>query len=148
MARTSFFRENGQNNPNFLVNMDLNNLKRNIRRILLDVVNDNIINDDYIYFTNKRLIDIGMDECFKNMKYAQTEYNCAYYYSLSTQCQYKQISDPYEANNVAKIMTNATTKLKAWETAYQCFYSLSLGYDPIWVFQCIRGDSNNIIKSI
>ena len=148
MARSSFFRENGQNNPNFLNNMRQNDIKRSIKRIILDVVNDNIIDEDYIYFTNIRLINFGMEEAIKNIRYAQTEYNCAYYYSNSPYYQYNGLIDAPEGGNVQKIIATAITKMKAWETVYQCFQSLSLGNDPKWVFQYIRGNDNNILKSL
>ena len=107
-----------------------------------------IIDEDYIYFTNIRLINFGMEEAIKNIRYAQTEYNCAYYYSNSPYYQYNGLIDAPEGGNVQKIIATAMTKMKAWETVYQCFQSLSLGNDPKWVFQYIRGNDNNILKSL
>ena len=67
--RLSYFAETRQTqvNPNYFSTADPNTLQRNVKRILKDIANGNIIPEDYVYFKNDNLLTACMNESYKEM---------------------------------------------------------------------------------
>ena len=67
--RLSYFAETRQTqvNPNYFSTADPNTLQRNVKRILKDIANGNIIPEDYVYFKNDNLLTTCMNESYKEM---------------------------------------------------------------------------------
>ena len=69
MARQylSWFAEERKrnNNPNFYDKMDARDLERNVKRIVRDMRNGNIDEQDYIYFSNLRIISACINVSYR-----------------------------------------------------------------------------------
>ena len=66
--RKSFFAEQRESNsnPNFFNTMDFNLLRNNVKRIVKDASEGNILPEDYVYFGNDNVINACLQESWDN----------------------------------------------------------------------------------
>ena len=70
----SYFAEEARrnNNPNFFVNMRDEDLRRQVKRIVRDMRNSNIEEQDFVYFKNDKIISACLTESYDQWKSAET----------------------------------------------------------------------------
>ena len=133
--KRSFFQEQRESNanPNFFNNMDITLLRNNVRRIIRDVAEDNIIDSDYIYFTNKRVLDACIQESYESWQSCQVIRHALTAYrtiilpgNMVTPDVDIKLDYILCANELAKI----TSKENIWATANRIFTDIANGYDP------------------
>ena len=131
MARQSFFAEmrSGKNDPNFFKNMKMSELRKNVRRIIIDIKYDNISMIDYSYFQNETIIDACMQECMHQSDEVRATLNAlnSYYNDLKNR-RYV----PYYNFDLFKEMTDVSEKIREFTDKYYLWYNLYTA------FYCIR----------
>lgn len=132
MARQSFFEEQRRkfNDPNFFNRIDLNELEKNVKRIILDVSNTLITEQDFIYFKNDKIISACINKASKECKIAEVTSNALYMYigSLTSQqfvpMQLNNIQDMQSQREVASAQhVKMLAKTSAWR---ECLYAFTL----------------------
>lgn len=129
-----FAEERGRNNnPNFFVNMRDEDLRRQVKRIIRDMRNCNIEEQDYVYFKNDKIISACLTESYAQWKSAETIKNALSYYFCVPLANGVL---PYPTNNLWEERTNAsnelgkfTNKANLWSIAYRVFLEISNGAD-------------------
>lgn len=78
----SYFGEmrSGYSNPNFFNGIAVEQIKRNVKRIIKDIKYDNIELMDYIYFTNPKVINCCIEEAAYQMSISHTLRNALFVY--------------------------------------------------------------------
>ncbi len=131
MARQSFFAEKRSNNPNFFTFMGIDDLRRNVKRIIKDAKMDIISEQDYIYFSNEKVISACISES-KEM-YTKAGVTCmALNYYINQILRYN--ATPYPGMNISEEITIATkeasiqtARYNNWLVAYNVFLAISSG---------------------
>lgn len=137
MARRniSYFAEerSRNNNPNFFVNMRDEDLRRQVKRIIKDMRNANIDEQDFIYFTNDKIISACITESFSQWRSAETLKNAlTYYFNVPLAngvVPYPNINLWEERTNVSNELGKLTNKANLWGIAYRVFMDISSGVD-------------------
>ena len=129
-----FAEETGRNNnPNFYVNMRDEDLRRQVKRIVRDMRNSNIEEQDYIYFKNDRIISACITESYEQWKSAETVRNAlAYYFNVplsNGMLPYPNINLWEERTTVSNELGKVTNKATLWSIAYRIFFDISNGAD-------------------
>lgn len=137
--RMSYFGEIRQryNDPGFFNNNGnrpdvIDDIRRNVRRIIKDVANGNIVQEDYMYFQSAILLNICMEVCNENISMLNTETTALTYYInsvLMRNFQPNYVNGQSEHTNAAKLYAEASTKLGIWVAAKNCFEGIMRGYD-------------------
>ena len=132
--RMSYFAEMRQVNPNYFSNEKPEILQRNVKRILKDIANGNIIPEDYVYFKNTSLLTACINESYKEMTRNWVLSRALSFYKKDVLQKNLQV---YFANNITEDtitgieLENSTGRAVAWDCAYSCFNQISLGSDPM-----------------
>ena len=133
--KKSYFAEQREanSNPNFFNNVDPSVLRNNVRRIIRDVADDLIIDTDYIYFKNERVINACIQESYENWQSCQVIARALNAYRSVVLPQ--RLVGPYV--DVQQDMYLATNELSAyssreaaWCMANNIFVDISKGADP------------------
>lgn len=130
MAKTSFFAERrAQNNdPNFFDHMSADELRKSVKRIVRDLKFDNIVHNDYVYFTNPKVLEACLSESYNQFKTAQTMMNALIYYINEPLKQgivpNKSINVVDERITASNELSKQTTRCNVWLTLYQMFNSI------------------------
>ena len=123
MARQSFFAEmrSGKNDPNFFKSMKMSELRKNVKRIIIDIKYDNISMIDYSYFQNETIIDACMQECMHQSDKVRATLNAlnSYYNDLKNR-RYV----PYYNFDLFKEMTDVSEKIREFTDKYYLWYNL------------------------
>lgn len=111
MARNSFFAEKrlGNNNPNFFNNMTVEEIRKNVKRIIRDIKYDNILEQDYIYFRNDKVISACLLESRYQFIRASVCANALGFY-INDCLQYG--ITPYKTTNINVERLNAVNEQK------------------------------------
>ena len=134
--RMSYFAETRQTqvNPNYFSTADPNVLQRNVKRILKDIANGNIIPEDYVYFKNDNLLTVCMNESYKEMMRNWVLSRALTFYKMDVLQKNMQM---YFVNTVIEYtiagveLQQATGRASAWNCAFACFKQISQGSDPM-----------------
>lgn len=136
----SYFAEerSRNNNPAFFNNMRLQDLRTKVKRIIKDIKNDNIIDNDLIYFTNTNVISALIQESEANWSTNETIKNALIYYYNNA--LFNNIAPPnstinQEIVNVTNEITAAMNRAMLWRVCYVTFVNISNGYD---IKECLR----------
>ena len=135
--RNSYFADlrSRYNDPNYVNRPEMaEDIQRNVRRIIKDVSNGNIIPEDFIYFTSQKLIQICIDECSFQMKHSGTIMNALNYYINTVLIHRMQPiwADPMmEHSNANSAIIEFTAKYGIWMTAYKDFSNIFAGGNPM-----------------
>ena len=138
MARQflSWFAEERKrnNNPNFYEKMDIKELERQVKRIVRDMRNGNINEQDYIYFSNTRIISACINVSYREMRNANLivaalqNYNSNYLYNMSI--SFPNNDNVMEDRQLATNLMNANAnKAGIWGQCYSIFIAMSQGGD-------------------
>lgn len=132
--KKSFFAEQRESNanPNFFNNMDPVLIRNNVRRIIRDISDDLILPEDYIYFTNDKVINACIQEAYESFQSCQTLRHALTAYrtiilpnNMVTPDVDINLDYILTANELAKI----SSKENIWATAYKIFSDISNGAD-------------------
>ena len=137
MARKgiSYFAEQRgrNNNPNFYVSMRDEDLRRQVKRIVRDMRNSNIEEQDYVYFKNDKIISACITESYEQWKSAETIRNAlTYYFNVPLSngtLLYPNINLWEERSIVSNELGKVTNKATLWNIAYRIFIDISNGAD-------------------
>jgi hypothetical protein len=144
MARQSFFAEkrSANNNPNFFNNMSVDEIRKSVKRIIRDIKFDNIAEQDYLYFTNEKVLSACLTESYVQYQTASVLVNALNYY-----IQDGLISGfvPYRTTDINQeraLATNEQTKQNDrcynWLQLYQMFNAIYNGADVISTLKNIQ----------
>ncbi len=133
--KKSFFAEQRESNanPNFFNNMDQALIRNNVRRIIRDVSDDIILPEDYMYFTNSKVINACIQEAYESFQSCQTLRHALTAYrtiilpnGMVTPDVDVSLDYVLTANELSKI----SFKENIWATAYKIFNDINNGADP------------------
>lgn len=137
MARSSYFAEKrGQNNdPNFFNRVPLDEIRKNVKRIIRDIRFDMIQEQDYIYFHNSQILQACIFEAQQNYITSATICNALNFYineCLNRGCK------PFPSNSIVEERIRASNeqiiqniRCKHWYNIWQMFLAISYGNDII-----------------
>ena len=133
--RPSYFAEIRQSktDPNYFNREDPDRIRQNVKRILKDVVNDNILDEDYIYFTNSNVLNACLIEAQEQFAINTVTSNALYYYKNSIMTKNLQpfwVNNPQETMIAANEHTKSTQRCNAWACAQDAFMQIQYGADP------------------
>ena len=152
--RLSYFEEKRMqySDPNFF-NRDQNiiDLKQQMKRIIQDIKFNNIKQEDYVYFTNNKILLACIDACWQNYLSALAEYNAINYYisndiySVST----PQIASKMdEASRASAVAIRLSNKMLVWQHCYVVFRDIYNGWAGLEILQSIQNFDNNHLSAI
>jgi hypothetical protein len=135
MARQSYFAEKrGQNNdPNFFSRIPLDEIRKNVRRIIKDIRYDLIIEQDYNYFHSQQILQACIAEAQENYTSSVVVCNSLNFYI--NECLNRGVK-PFPSSNLMEermyaskeqIVQNARSK--NWYNILQMFIAISYGAD-------------------
>lgn len=148
----SYFAEERQrnNNPNFFLRMKDEDLRRNVRRIIRDIRNGSIEEQDLIYFKNDKIISACITESYQQFRSAEVimtslmmkfkalnnvPVGTEIIYSDMLMCNGTNASNIWEERSViSNEMGKYSNKMTLWNLAYKTFMDISNGYD---ISQCL-----------
>jgi hypothetical protein len=126
MAKPSYFGEKRSinNDPAFFNRIPPDEIRRNVKRIVRDIKYDNIVPNDYVYFTNNTIVQICKAEAYQQYVDALIVCDALYRYIMTELIVGKTIPnvDLLVARNAAsnqQVLANA--KAQNWLRIYQCF---------------------------
>ena len=78
--RQSYFAEKRESNPAYFNRVTLDEIRKNVRRIIRDVKNGNITDQDMVYFTNSQVIQACLSEAWDSYIKASVTANAFNFY--------------------------------------------------------------------
>ena len=144
MARQSYFAEKrGQNNdPNFFNRVPLDEIRKNVKRIIKDIRFDMIQEQDYIYFHNPQILQACISEAQDNYNSCIILCNSLNFYI--NECLNRGIK-PFPSSNImeeriraSKEQITQNMRAKYWYDIWQMFNAISYGADIITTLMPIK----------
>lgn len=144
MARLSYFAERrGQNtDPNFFNRTSIDELRKNVKRIIKDIKFDMILEQDYVYFRNPQILQACITEAQDN--YATCLVICNSLNFYINECLNKGIKMLPSSNIMeeriyaSKELTTQTMRVNHWYSILQMFTAISYGADIITTLTPIK----------
>ena len=144
MARLSYFAEKrGQNNdPNFFNRVPLDEIRKNVKRIIKDIRFDMIQDQDFNYFHNPQIIQACIAEAQENYISCVTICNSLNFYI--NECLNKGIKTFPSSNIMEERMYASREQIvqnmraKHWYSILQMFIAISYGCDIITTLMPIK----------
>ena len=133
MARQSYFAEKrGQNNdPNFFNRVSLDEIRKNVKRIIKDIRFDMIQEQDYNYFNNPQILQACISEAQENYITCSVISNSLNFYI--NECLNKGIKS-FPSSNImeerifaSKEQIAQNMRVKHWYNILQMFIAISYG---------------------
>ena len=143
-GRQSYFSEKrGQNNdPNFFNRIPLDEIRKNVKRIIKDIRFDMIQEQDYIYFHNPQIIQACIAEAQDN--YASCIVICNSLNFYINECLNKGIK-PFPSSNILEERVRASNeqivqnmRAKHWDDILRMFIAISYGADIVTTLMPIK----------
>ena len=139
-----FAEERGRNNnPNFFIQKKDEELRKQVKRIIRDIKNDCIEDQDLTYFKNDRIISACLYESYRQWKESETLINSLMHYMntvLSMNSPRNQFINVWEERtNASNLIQSLNKKVVIWRVAYFVFSDISNNCD-------IRGSLINIVN--
>ena len=134
--KKSFFEEKRlqSNNPNFFKHMPVDEIKRNVKRIIKDIKFDNIKHQDYQYFTNPNVLMCCYQEALQQWRTASVTANALSYYINNVingnMCP-PGIDPLRERIDATNEHVKYTTKASLWLSIYKMFDAIYNNNAPI-----------------
>ncbi len=133
--KKSFFQEQRDYyvNANFFNNMDIIVLRNSVKRIIRDIANDIILDRDYVYFTNPRVIQACLQESFEQFQTCQTLRHALSSYRtiiLPNHMVSPDIDINLDYILAAEELSKISMKENIWATANKLFNDVYNGADP------------------
>ena len=151
--RKSFFAEQRDTymNPNFINNMDLLLVRQNVKRIIKDINDCIITQEDYEYFRSNNVINACIQESYEQylsnrcIKNALSSYRSII---LPQRLVTPEVDINTEYTTSGIEFTKAATKETIWWTAYCTFMAIYNGANPMDVVVNLMRIPKNYIKQI
>ena len=128
-ALSYFADERGRNNnPNFFINMKDEDLRRQVKRIIRDIMT--IEEQDLNYFKADKILSACLSESYIQFKEAETLLNALTSYingPLAFGPLDPRINIWEERNNASNIISKVSNRLIVWRTAYYIFTEIQQG---------------------
>lgn len=151
MARQSYFAEKrGQNNdPNFFNRIPLDEIRKNVKRIIKDIRYDMIQEQDYNYFHSQQILQACIAEAQENYNTCVIICNSLNFYI--NECLNRGIKG-FPSTNIIQERIDASNeqikqnmRAKHWYNILQMFIAISYGADIVTTLMPIRTiDSRDI----
>lgn len=130
----SYFAEERlrNNNPNFFMQRREDELRKQVKRIIRDIKNNTIEQQDLNYFKNDRIISACIEESYKNFIESFTMINALTHYIntvLTTNIPTLGLNVPQERVNASNLITAYNNKLIVYRIAYYAFLDIGRGGD-------------------
>lgn len=144
MARQSYFAEKrgGNVDPNFFNRIALDEIRKNVKRIIKDIRFDMIQEQDYNYFYNPQIIQACIAEAQENYTSSVTICNSLNFYI--NECLNKGIKS-FPSSNIMEERMYASneqirqnTRSKHWYNILQMFIAISYGADIVTTLMPIK----------
>lgn len=154
MAKQSYFAEKrGQNNdPNFFNRVPIEDIRKNVKRIIKDIRFDNIQQQDYNYFCSTQIVQACITEARENYMSASIICNSLNFYI--NECLNKG-AKPFPSTNMleermiaSKEQITQNARAKNWYNILQIFTAISYGADIISALMPIRMIDSREISSL
>lgn len=144
MARLSYFAEKrGQNNdPNFFNRIALDEIRKNVKRIIKDIRFDMIQEQDYNYFHNPQILQACIAEAQENYTSCVVICNSLNFYI--NECLNKGIKTFPSSNIMEERMYASNEQIKQnmrakhWYNILQMFIAISYGADIVTTLTPIK----------
>lgn len=153
-GRQSYFAEKrGQNNnPNFFNFINIDELRKNVKRIVRDIKFGLIQEQDYTYFTNEKILSACLHESYDQYVAACTLVNSLnYYINNGLNGGYK----PYPSSDVMSERINASNQQKiqntrayTWMNIYKIFNAIYYGAEIRSTLKAIEAIPNSDIANL
>ena len=153
-GRPSYFAEMRQSkaDPNFFNREDPNRIRQNVKRIIRDIANGNILDEDYIYFMNNNLMNACIIETQEQLAANNAIAMALLYYKnniLPRGLQPYWVDQTRENAIVAQEHTKATIRLSVWGCFMDAIQAVTqCGADPKMAFMQICRFRNEINGNI
>ena len=143
-GRQSYFAERrGQNNdPNFFNRIPLDEIRKNVKRIIKDIRFDLIQEQDYNYFHNPQIIQACISEAQENYTSSVVICNSLNFYINE---HLNRGSKPYPSTNIMEERIYASKeqiiqnmRAKYWNDILRMFIAISYGADVISTLMPIK----------
>lgn len=153
-GRQSYFAEKRarDNNPNFFDRVNLDEIRKNVKRIIKDIKFDMILEQDYNYFRHPQVLQACISESQKNYESCSVISNALSFYI--NEYLRKGIT-PYPSTDVNIERTRAANeqalqniRANYWYNIWQMFISISYGADPIMALTPIKMIENKYIADL
>ena len=144
--RLSFFAEmRRNNNPRFYNTMSTDDLRRSVKRIVIDLKYNNIAEEDYVYFDNNTLFNICIDESERQYKNASVLLNAMNYY-INCGLRAGYVPNPTieyveEYRNAVNEQKRLSILANYWKFIHATFISAGykVGQDKVMALKMIQG---------
>lgn len=152
--RKSYFEEKrGQySDPNFFNRPQaIDDINKNVKRIIKDIKYGLINDSDYIYFTNPNVISACVQIAFTNWVEAATITNALnYYINVGLANGYNPIGGDkiVETNNAGIAQIKYNSMAETWRVIYQMFVAVQNGADPKFCLSAITNMANPQINDL
>lgn len=127
----SYFAQQRKNNPNFCNQLDDSQLRAQVKRIVKDIYNKNIEEQDLIYFKNDKVISACIHVAReKAAEYKAIAESCTFYVNhLDKTYGYVNIVNSPIRQYAAKAIVDYSTGATIWNDCDQIFTAIANGYD-------------------
>ena len=155
MARKiSFFAEQRQSNanPNFINRIDERLLRSNVKRIVKDIADNLIADEDYMYFKNDKVIDACLQVAYNNWRLNYTIKNALETYAnVALPSGYippgANVKEEYE--NLSYLQIDIAGKVAIWSSLYRAFSIIkNEGVDPKYSLMYITTIPKDSIRTL
>ena len=152
--KISFFAEQRQSNanPNFINKIDERMLRSNVKRIVKDIADNFITDEDYMYFKNERVINACIQVSYHNWRLNQTIKNALdTYANVSLPSGYippgANIKEEYE--NLSYLQVDIAGKASVWGSLYRAFNMIkNENADPKYSLYYITTIPKDVIRTL
>lgn len=154
MAKLSYFAEVRikNNNQNYFNTAPINDIEKSVKRIIRDIIFDNITENDYQYFLNQRLLQVCIKVADTNYRKADIEARALMFYINEILNKnfspFPSINMDEERNMAIKSQTDMNIKAGYWKMILDVFHNISYGYDPIQQCTYIKNIDRRFIDII
>lgn len=144
MARLSYFAEKrGQNNdPNFFNNTPVDEIRKNVKRIIRDIRNNLIQDEDWSYFHSSQILQACIAEAQENYTSSVVLCNALNFYineGINKGIRPFPTTDlVMERMYANKEQITQNARSKNWYTILQMFLAINNGYDARTVLTPLR----------
>lgn len=137
MAKQSYFAEMriAKNDPNFFMRMNVDEIRKSVKRIIKDIKFDNIQDQDYSYFINTNVMSACLCESYEQWYSASVILNALNYYindGLGNGYRpYKSTDITNERAKASAEQLKQNARCYLWMHIYLLFYSIYKYNAPI-----------------
>ena len=132
--RQSYFAEKRESNPMYFNRVTIDEIRKNVRRIIRDVKNNNITDQDMIYFRNTQVIQACLTESYESYIKASVTANAFNFYiheGINKGVRlFPSIDLNQERMTAATQQSDNNARANIWLQIYNMFVDINNGADP------------------